>query len=59
MTKLFQQESGDWTEYRSKFNLAAPDEVDLHGGKRDPTEPHENVMAEVIEIVEDRLGLGD
>jgi hypothetical protein len=55
MARQFQRESGDWTQYRSRFNLTASDEVDLHCGERDPTEPYENVLAEVIEIVEDRL----
>jgi hypothetical protein len=55
MTKQFQQEHGDWKQFRSRFNLSESDEVDLHLGERDPDNPYENAMADVIEIVQGNL----
>jgi|SRR5579871_3824371 len=55
MTKLFQQGYGDWKQFRSRFNLSASDEVDLHFGKRDQGVSFSDVMDEVIDIVKDSL----
>lgn len=53
---MFRRETGNWTDYRSKFDLSPDDEVDLHFGKRDQSGPsYWEVMTEVAEIVEHRL----
>jgi hypothetical protein len=52
----FQREAGDWKKYRSRFNLARDDEVDLHRGKRDRfTMSYDDAMAAVAETVRNAL----
>jgi hypothetical protein len=52
---MFQNGSGDWTQFRSALNLAPCDEVDLHFGKRDRSTSYEDAMAEITTIVERSL----
>lgn len=52
---LLKHESVDWTSYRSRFALTCADEIDLHFGERDPHTPYENVMAEIRDLVKERL----
>lgn len=48
----FQQSHGDWRKYRSQFGLTEADEIDLHFGKRDPTQmSYRAAMAEVTNLV--------
>jgi hypothetical protein len=49
---MFQNGSGDWTQFRSMLNLAPRDEIDLHFGKRDRSTSYEDAMAEITAIVE-------
>jgi hypothetical protein len=49
---MFQNRSGDWTQFRSMLNLAPRDEIDLHFGKRDRSTSYEDAMAEITAIVE-------
>jgi hypothetical protein len=45
MTKV---ETGNWTDYRARFNLQPQDEIDLHFGRRDPREQtYDDAMADV------------
>jgi predicted PolB exonuclease-like 3'-5' exonuclease len=53
--KMFQQGSGDWTQYRSRFNLSKSDEIDLHFGKRDRSVSYDEAMAELTGIIEGGL----
>jgi hypothetical protein len=55
MSKMFQRGSGDWTQYRSQFNLSQTDEIDLHFGKLDKSISYDDAMAEVAGIVEGSL----
>jgi hypothetical protein len=52
MTKIFQEGSGDWTQFRSTLNLTPRDEIDLHFGKRDRSTSYADAMAEIAAIVE-------
>src|ERR1700731_2325358 len=52
---MFQQGSGDWTQYRSRFNLSKSDEIDLHFGKRDRSVSYDEAMAELTGIIEGGL----
>ena len=52
---MFQQDSGDWTQYRSRFDLSECDEIDLHLGERDKSIPYDAVMAELTSIIEGSL----
>jgi hypothetical protein len=52
MTTTFQSGSGDWTRYRSQFNLSKSDEIDLHFGRRDRSIPYDQAMAELTGIIE-------
>jgi hypothetical protein len=49
---IFQNGSGDWTQFRSTLNLAPCDEINLHFGKRDRSTSYEDAMAEITAIVE-------
>jgi hypothetical protein len=52
VAKVFQEGSGDWTQYRRP----GCDEVDLHFGRRDgQTGSYEEVMADITELVERKL----
>jgi hypothetical protein len=44
------RETGNWTDYRARFNLLPEDEIDLHHGRRDPHTSYFEVMSEVGEI---------
>jgi hypothetical protein len=55
MPKVFRRGYGDWTQYRSKFNLSRFDEVDLHFGKVGLETSYDDAMADVISIVEGSL----
>ena len=52
---MFQSGSGNWTQYRSQFNLSRSDEIDLHFGKRDRGLPYWEAMAGVTDIVVAKL----
>src|SRR5437016_1581990 len=53
---MFQQESGNWIEFRSRFNITSDREIDLHFGRRDPFEKsYVDVMSEVAERVREAL----
>ena len=45
----------NWTDFRNRFALTPQDEIDLHFGRRDPHSPYENVMAELAELIENKL----
>jgi hypothetical protein len=52
----FQQGSGNWTQYRSMFNLSKCDEIDLHFGRRDSASmSYDEAMDDVTGVVETRL----
>jgi predicted PolB exonuclease-like 3'-5' exonuclease len=53
--EMFQRGSGDWTQYRSRFDLSKCDEIDLHFGKRDRSVSYDDAMAELTSIVEGSL----
>src|SRR4051812_18769708 len=56
MTAQFKQGMGDWTQYRSMYNLSKSDEVDLHFGKRDAASvPYGETMDGVSDLVEANL----
>jgi DNA-nicking Smr family endonuclease len=48
--------SGDWTLYRSKFNLSKRGEVDLHFGERDRSISYDEAMSELSSFIEGHLG---
>ena len=50
---MFQRGIGDWN--RQTLGLTPEQKVDLRFGRRDPSIPYESVMAEVEQIVRDRL----
>jgi hypothetical protein len=52
---MFKGESGNWIDYRSKFNLSSDDEIDLHFGRRDNSISYDETMAEILSIVEGGL----
>jgi hypothetical protein len=52
---MFHKGSGDWTQYRSRFNLSKSDEIDLHFGKRDKSVPYYEAMAELTNLIEGGL----
>jgi hypothetical protein len=48
-----QTETGNWTDYRTRFNLHPEDEIDLHSGRR---VPHvHRFYGEQVEDLEQRL----
>jgi hypothetical protein len=48
----FQSGSGNWTEYRTQFDLSESDEINLHFGKRDSSSAsYQEAMADVRELV--------
>ena len=54
--RTFQLGSGNWTQYRSMFNLTKTDEIDLHFGKRNASElSYEDAMAKLTSLVENSL----
>jgi hypothetical protein len=56
VSKLFQRGSGDWKQYRSKFDLSNCDEINLHFGERDRSIiSFDEAMAQVTVIVEGAL----
>jgi hypothetical protein len=52
---MFQRVLGDWKQFRQSLGLTPEQEIDLHFGRRDPSMPYESAMAEVEQIVRDRL----
>jgi hypothetical protein len=52
---MFQSGSGNWTQYRSQFNLSRSDEIDLHFGKRDRELSYWEAMAGVTDVVVAKL----
>jgi hypothetical protein len=52
---MFQWGSGNWTQYRSQFNLSRSDEIDLHFGKRDRGLSYWEAMAGVTDVVVAKL----
>ena len=55
MTTPFQRGLGSWTQYRSMFDLAVSDEVDLHFGPRDRSVSYDQVMRDLISLIEDKV----
>jgi hypothetical protein len=52
---MFQSGSGNWTQYRSQFNLSRSDEIDLHFGKRDRGLSYWEAMTGVTDVVVAKL----
>jgi hypothetical protein len=52
---MIKKRGGDWKIMRDEFDLAPDDELDLHFGRRDGWVPYENVMADVGDLVEQKL----
>jgi hypothetical protein len=48
---IIRRETGNWVEYRQRFDLSAADEVDLHFGKRELGLSYYEVMDDVKQIV--------
>ena len=56
MATPFQLGSGDWTQYRSRFNLIKSDEIDLHFSRRDGSAlSYAEAMEELTSVVENNL----
>jgi hypothetical protein len=49
------RETGNWTDYRRRFNLTRDDEVDLHLGRRPREIPYYEAMDEIKDTVASAL----
>jgi hypothetical protein len=48
---MFKEGKGNWTQYRSEFDLSKSDEIDLHFGKRRTGQSFDEAMAGVTDVV--------